>query len=74
MISAVRVANNGLLNASKRVDKAVQKITKATATKPGGPEVADVIEFKSAGHAFKASAKVSKMANEMQRAMLDILT
>ena len=71
MISAVRIANESLKNAGERVDKAVQQIANASAS-PRGPEVADIIEFKSAGISFKASAKVAKMANQMLATLLDI--
>jgi hypothetical protein len=72
MISAARIADTRLINAGKRVDKAVQQIAKAATANSGGPDVKDIIEFKTAGHAFKASAKVAKMANEMQGAILNI--
>jgi hypothetical protein len=72
MISAARIANTGLINAGKRVDKPVQKIAKAATVNFGGPDVEDIIEFKTAGHAFKASAKAAKMANDMQGAILNI--
>tara|TARA_B100000315_G_scaffold191749_1_gene182100 strand:- start:1592 stop:1813 length:222 start_codon:yes stop_codon:yes gene_type:complete len=71
MISAVGIANTNLKNAAARVDKAVEKF--ATASKSAvGPAVKDVIEFNSAGHAFKASAKVAKMANQMLGTLMDI--
>ncbi len=73
MISAVNVANTGMKNASARVDKAVQNIAKATASSKG-PKVADLIEFNSAGHVFKASAKVARMANQMLGTLLDLKT
>lgn len=73
MISAVRLANEGMKNAGARVDKAVQNFAEASKS-ARGPEVKDVIEFKTAGHAFEASAKVSKMANNMMGKLLDIVS
>ncbi len=73
MISAVRIANEGMKNAAARVDKAVEKFAEASKTSTG-PTVEDVIEFKSAGHAFEASAKVSHMANKMMGTLMDIKT
>ncbi len=73
MISAVRLANEGMKNAGDRVDKAVQNFAEGSKS-ARGPEVKDVIEFKTAGHAFEASAKVSKMANNMMGKLLDIVS
>jgi len=58
-----------LASASTRPCK---KNAKAVTVNSGDPDVEDIIEFTTAAHAFKASAKVAKMANEMQGAILNI--
>jgi hypothetical protein len=71
IISASRIANEGLKNAGDRVGKAAHRIAKASAG-PKGPDASDFIEFNSAGQAFKASAKIARVANKMIGALLDM--
>ena len=72
MIDPIRqTALQGLQNASKNIAEKAERISSAFSS--GEDPSGDIVGLKQDEHAFKANAKVLKVADELDQEILDIL-
>lgn len=69
MNSILSTALNGITNAVSRVDRAAQNIANAPATQDSMIE--DIVDIKSAEHAYKANLAVLRVHDDMQKELIN---
>lgn len=72
MNSILSTALNGMTNAIAKFDRAAQNIVQAPVTEDD-TMVQDIVDIKSAQHAFKANLSVLRVQDDMQKELLNTL-